>query len=106
MLDLTRIPGCIVNGVATLNCIKGLFINTTFFAITFAGVVLLFFIVYSSVKFITSSGDPGKIASARKSLTYALIGFILITGAFLIISFVSKITQIPCEVIGLNCGAK
>lgn len=93
-------------GVATLNCIPDLLRGVINFGTKFAGVVLLFFIVYSAVKFITSSGDPGKIASARKSLTYALIGFILITGAFLIISFVSKITQIPCEVIGLNCGSK
>ncbi len=88
-------------GVATLDCIKPLFTSAITFAITFAGVVLLFFIVYSSIKFITSSGDPTKIASARRSLTYALIGFILITGSFLIIRFVSDIAEIPCSVIGL-----
>lgn len=44
----------------------------------------LIFIVIGGIKFITSGGDPAKVASARSSITYAVIGMVLLILAFVI----------------------
>ena len=42
------------------------------------GIILaVIFIIIGGYKFITSGGDPGKAASARSTLIYAIIGLIL-----------------------------
>ena len=52
------------------------------------GAVSLFFIVISGIKFVTSSGDPKQIASARGTLTYAIIGLAVTILAFIILQIV------------------
>lgn len=94
---------CIQHGVATLKCIPILFNSVIAQGVAFASIGLLFFIAFSATKFLTSGGDPIKVASAKKSLTYAIIGFILIVGAFLIVKTIATITGTKCIVIGLEC---
>lgn len=53
-----------------------------------AGAASLIFIVIAGIKFVTSSGDPKKIASASSTLTYALIGLAVTILAFAILRLV------------------
>ncbi len=94
---------CISGGVATLACIPALFNNIIAKGIGLASLGLLFFLAFSAAKFITSGGDPARISSAKKSLTYALIGFVIITGSFLIITIIATITNTDCQLVGINC---
>lgn len=52
------------------------------------GTVLVFFLVYGGVTYLTSAGSEDKITSAKKILTYAIIGIIVIFAAWLITDFV------------------
>lgn len=53
------------------------------------GVILaLIFLMYAGVSFITSGGDSMKMAAAKKKLIYALIGLVIIAGAFFIVRFI------------------
>lgn len=83
-----------VNGqeVATFNCISVVFQNVVNAAFVFAGIVALIIIIYSGIKFIFSGGDPKQIEGARKTLTYAIIGFVVIILSFIIINIISIIT--------------
>jgi len=56
---------CVVNGVATLNCIPIVFQNIIFALLIFAGIVALFLIIHAGFKFVLSSGDPKKVEDAR-----------------------------------------
>ena len=94
--DWSTIPNCIVNGVATLSCIPGVFQNLVAAALGFAGVVALFLIVYSGIRFITSSGDPKAVEGARNTLTWAIIGLIVIILSFTIIKFIAVFTGATC----------
>ncbi|OIP57184.1 MAG: hypothetical protein COX79_04120 [Candidatus Levybacteria bacterium CG_4_10_14_0_2_um_filter_36_16] len=86
---------CLESGdVATLRCIPIVLQNIINFLVIFAGVIAVFFIVFSGIRFVTSGGDPEKIASARKILTYAIIGFIIVVFSFVILNLIAKTTGV------------
>jgi len=45
------------------------------------------FILVSSLKFVTSQGDPQSIAKARQSILYAIIGLVIALSAEAIVTF-------------------
>lgn len=53
-----------------------------------AGAISIIFIVAAGIKFITSSGDQKKLASASSTLTYAIIGLAVTALAFIILRVV------------------
>lgn len=79
--------GCYENGVATLRCIPCLMQNIVNFGLIMAGVVAAFFIVFAGWKFISSAGDPIKVASARKVLTFAGAGLAIVLLSYSILNF-------------------
>lgn len=87
---------CVVNDVATLNCLPILFENTIRAALLFAGIVTLFFIILSGIKLVTSGGDPKAVEAARKTLTYAIVGLVIVLVSFLIINIIAFITGATC----------
>lgn len=87
---------CVEQGVATLNCIGPLFQNVLGALLSFSGVVALFLIILSGIKFITSGGDAKQVEGARKTLTYAVIGLVVIFLSFFILNIISTITGVGC----------
>lgn len=58
-----------------------------------AGIVAVVMVLISGYKFMTAAGDAGKVASARGTLTYAIIGLIVVAFAQFIVQFVmSEVT--------------
>ncbi|MFH1668260.1 MAG: hypothetical protein ABH884_04555, partial [Candidatus Komeilibacteria bacterium] len=66
-------------------------INLIRFALGFLGLVMVILILYGGFLWMTSGGDQTKIAKARRLLTSAIIGSIIILSAFIIASFVINI---------------
>lgn len=93
---------CIVNGVATLRCIPCLIENVVNFGLIIAGVVAAFFIVMSGVKFIGSGGDPVRVAQARRTMTFALIGLVVVVLSYAILNFAAGVFGIT---IFTKCGS-
>lgn len=83
---------CVVNGVATLRCIPDLFNNVIQAALIFVGVVAVIMVIYGGLKFINSGGDQKQTTEARKILTYAIMGVILVLSSFAIIYFIGFLT--------------
>lgn len=61
--------------------------GTTVLLITAVILTIVFFIL-GGIGWITSGGDKEKLASARKKIVYATIGFIITLGAFFIVNIV------------------
>lgn len=61
-------------------------LNLFFIAAVLLAVV---FILIGGIQWITSSGDPGKISSAKKKILYSIIGFVVVAGAFLIFNLLT-----------------
>ena len=61
-------------------------IGTVFLSIIFGlgAIFTVIFLILGGIKFITSGGDPNKTASAKNSITYAVIGMILLILTFVI----------------------
>lgn len=87
---------CIVNDVATLNCVPVVFENVIRAALVFAGIVALYFIIISGIKFITSGGDPKAVEGARKTLMFAIIGLLIVLLSFFVVSVIGYITGVNC----------
>lgn len=80
--------------VATLSCIPVVINNVINAALVFSGVIALVLIIYSGIKYITSRGDQTKIDEAKKTLTYAIVGLIVIFLSFFIVQLISNLTGV------------
>lgn len=95
---------CVVDGVATINCIPAVLKLVIQSLLLFAGIVAIFIIIQSGAKFVLSSGDPKRVEEARNGLVYALLGLLLIAAAYLLVNLVSFFTGVTCiKVFGLDC---
>lgn len=88
--------GCIdpTTGVATLRCIPVVMQNVINFLVLFAGIICVFLIVYSGYKIVSSEGDPEKLKIARKTLAYAIVGFLFVLISFWVIGIIGKYTGV------------
>lgn len=87
----------------TLSCLPmliGQLINVGFAA---GGTVALIFIIIAGIKFTRSGGDPKEADAARQTMTYAIIGLIIIVLAAAIVNFIGVITGATC-ISGLGFG--
>mgnify|MGYP001179581724 CR=1 FL=1 len=86
---------CLENGdVATLACIPIVITNIITAALVFAGLIALGIIIYSGFRYITSRGDQAVVDQAKKSITFAIIGLVVIFLSFFIIGLISQITGV------------
>jgi len=70
-----------------------------------AGVGLFIALVMGGFTFLFSGGDAKKLESAKNSITYALIGIVVIAGAYLIIQLISQFTGVTSiKMFDLNLG--
>jgi type IV secretory pathway VirB2 component (pilin)/nitrogen fixation-related uncharacterized protein len=53
-----------------------------------AGVIAVIMIIIAGIKFVTSGGDSGKVASARSSLLYAVVGLVIVAVSQVVVIYV------------------
>lgn len=82
--------------ILELTCIPPLVETIIFWLLTFAGIVALFIVIYGGVKFISSHGDPKSVDGARKTITHAILGLILIFLSFFILNLIGQVTNTNC----------
>jgi hypothetical protein len=86
---------CLDSGVATFSCIPVVFDILIRAALTFVGIVALIFIIWAGFNMTNSGGDPKKVESAKKILTFAIIGLLIVLFSFTILIFIGNITGTP-----------
>ena len=59
----------------------------TFFA-WLAGICAVIWIIYGGFRFVTSYGDSQKVAAARETILYAVIGLVVIVASYSIITLI------------------
>lgn len=74
--------GSKVSGFFGFKCITELVFRVVDAAIIGAGILLLVYLVYGGLEWLTSGGDKAKLESARAKLTNALIGVAIIGASF------------------------
>ncbi|MGH7203966.1 MAG: hypothetical protein ACREHC_05980 [Candidatus Levyibacteriota bacterium] len=102
----TEWGGCVdANGVASIACLPIIFSNLINAALIFLSSVALILFIYAGILFVRSGGDPKQVQTARATITYAIIGLVLVLSSYGIITIISYTTGAKCiEVISLgNC---
>ena len=54
------------------------------------GIVAVLMLIYGGFRYITSAGDTARVASAKNTILYAIIGLIIVALAQVIVRFVLK----------------
>ncbi len=61
-------------------------LNVTNFALGFLGLIAVLIIIYGGFLYVTAAGEEEKATKGKKSITYAVIGILLIMGSFAIVN--------------------
>lgn len=73
------------NSVASLACIPCFVGNIVNFGIGLAGVAAAFYLIFSGIRLISSKGNTEVASQAKKGITFALIGLVIVILAFTIL---------------------
>mgnify|MGYP001583836018 CR=1 FL=1 len=64
-----------------------------------AGLAFFIMIIVGGYQFLTSGGDPKGVAQARSTLTYAIIGILLVVSAWLILVVIKEIAGVDVTTV-------
>ena len=56
-------------------------------------VIAVIFIIYAGISYMTSAGDSGKLAKAKQTILYAIIGLVIVALAYAITNFVINLAN-------------
>ena len=57
-----------------------------------AGIILFIMLILGGFKYLTSAGNPENAAAAQKTITYAIIGIVIVALAYLILVLIQQFT--------------
>lgn len=86
----------IAYGVPTISCVPVVVLLVIRAALMFLGTVAVIMFIYAGYKFVMSHGDPKQAETARKTITYAIVGLLIVIFSFFIISLISSLTGVSC----------
>jgi TRAP-type C4-dicarboxylate transport system permease small subunit len=85
---------CLIDGVATIQCLVPMFQNVIAALLQLAGIALFIALVVGGYNYLMSGGNPKQMEQAKNTLTYAIIGVVLIVAAYLIILILGNIVGV------------
>lgn len=75
------------------NNLEGLIVGILNVLLVIAVPIIIFFIIFAGFSYVTAQGNPEKIKQASRSLTYAIIGGVLILGAVAISEILQSVVE-------------
>ncbi len=85
---------CVQYGVATIQGVACLVANLLAVSLTFIGLAGFIMLIIGSLKWLLSGGSSQSIESAKKTITFAVIGLIVALSSFMIINLIARFTGI------------
>lgn len=64
-----------------------------------AGIAFFIMFLWGGFQFVTSGGDPKAAGAARSTLTYAVIGVILVVASWLILQLIKSFTGVDVTTV-------
>lgn len=87
----SQVPAGGASAIPTFDCINTVFQNLLNPAFALAGAIAVILFIVAGIRFIMSKGSSDQVESAKKMLTYAIIGLFIIFFAYAIINFILAI---------------
>lgn len=85
---------CEVGGVATIQGIECVFERVVGSVLFIAGIALFILLVWGGFSYMTAGGDAQKAEGAKKILTYAIGGLVLLVLSVVILSVIGSFTGV------------
>lgn len=85
---------CVEKGVATVAGVQCLIANLLSIAMTGIGLVGFVMIIIAAYRFLVSGGSSGGTETARKTLTFAVIGIVVALSAFIVLNLIADFTGV------------
>jgi len=85
----------VLSDVPTIGEFEIVFGNVVNILLGVAGIALFIMLLMGGFKFLTSGGDPKAIEEAKKTLTYAIAGVVLVVLSFIILRIIEALTGAP-----------
>lgn len=79
---------------ATFSQLKDVFQNLVSSLLGLGGIILFIILIIGGFKFITSGGDPKAVEGAKNTLTYSIIGLIVLLLAYVALLLIQRITGV------------
>mgnify|MGYP001592809766 CR=1 FL=1 len=95
-----EITNAVFSPAGLFNNLGELMSNIIQIMISIGGILCIIFIIVGGFKFVTSGGDEKKLASAKGTLTYAIVGLIVIILAFAMIQVVQYFLESTAPIVG------
>ena len=76
----------------TLQMLEVLFGNVVNVLLALGGFVLFIMLLTGGFKYLTSGGDPKALEGAKKTLSYAIGGLVLLAGSYMILRIIGTFT--------------
>ena len=83
-----------LKGIPQLTGLEGIFSKVISYALAFSGIVLFIMLIIGGFKIMTASGDPKEAEAAKKTLTSAITGIVLLILSFMILKLIEKLTGV------------
>jgi len=80
--------------VATLKGLELIFKKILNYTVELAVVIVFIFLIIGGFRYLTSGGDPKATEAAKNTLTYAILGIVLLIGIWFILNFIKIFTGI------------
>lgn len=77
---------------APLSSLEFVFENVITSLLALGGIVLFVMLLTGGFKYLTSGGDPKALEGAKKTLTTAIGGLVMLVGSFLILKIIANFT--------------
>jgi hypothetical protein len=71
----------------TIKCLECIFLVILQNVVRLAGIVTFLFLIVGGFKYLTSGGDPKATQSAKNTITYTVLGLVLLVLAWFILKF-------------------
>lgn len=80
--------------VPTIQNFEDLFGNVISMAMALGGIVLLIMLLIGGFNLITAGAEAQKAEAAKKTITYAILGMVLVAVSYLILTLISNFTGV------------
>ncbi len=81
--------------IPTLGCLGAVVLRVLDAVFFFLGAAAVIYLIFGSMRFLISGGDPKAVEAAKNTMTYAIIGLVIILLAFLFVNFIGTFLGLP-----------
>ena len=90
-----------VNDAASIECLECIFQGLINVALSVGSLAALVMLILGGFKYLTAGGDPKKAQSAANTLTFAVLGVVLMILAWFILLFIENFTGVNVTVFDI-----